>query len=85
MSVRVSGCSAGISVVLIKYTGNVWLQIKILCSCWLVGWLVRWLVCPAFTRHWEGGSGRMICQKNCPGHGINLARIISGSGHMQGA
>ena len=50
-----------------------------------VGWLVRGLVCPAFTHQRESGSGRFICQKNRPGHGINLAGVISGSGHIQGA
>ena len=51
----------------------------------LVSWLVGWLVCPAFMRQWEGGSGRFLCQKNRPGHGMNLVGVTSGSGHIQGA
>ena len=47
--------------------------------------LVGWLVCPAFTRQREGGSGRFIFQKNRPGHEINLAGVIPVSGHIQGA
>ena len=47
--------------------------------------LFGWLVCPGFMCQREGGSGRFICQKNCPGLGMILAGVISGSGHIQGA
>ena len=63
-----------------KY-GNLYIKILFV----LVGWHVGWFVRLSRANGKAEGSGRFICRKNHPSQGINLAGVISGSGHIQGA
>ena len=50
----------------------------------LVSWLVGWFIWLSRANGKADQDGLYICQKNCPGHGMNLAGVISKSSHIQG-